>query len=226
MAALLLLDLDNTLADRETAFMAWACERADEWAPGDADALAYLIDHDDDGIRPRREFFAAVREHFGLHRAADELIVDYRRKVRRALPAVTGTVLDRLRALRSDGWKLAVVTNGEADVQAATVDQLGLRPFLDACCISGELGFRKPDPRIFEHAARRCGATLAGACMVGDGEVDVIGARGAGIPSVWLHRGRTWTRTDVEPDCIAGSLVAALSPAMLGACTAGWTVRP
>jgi len=40
---------------------------------------------------------------------------------------------------------------------------------LDACCISGELSIRKPDPRIFEIAAARCGESLDDAWMIGDG---------------------------------------------------------
>ena len=103
------------------------------------------------------------------------------------------------------------MTNGDADGQRAKLERLGLLPLLDACCISGELGIRKPDPRIFEVAASRCGRDLAGAWMVGDGEVDIIGARRAGIRSVWLHRGRTWPRADVKPDHTAAGLLEALA---------------
>lgn len=52
MTALLLIDLDNTLADREGAFLAWAQAKAREWAPSDPDAAAYLVEQDADGIRP------------------------------------------------------------------------------------------------------------------------------------------------------------------------------
>jgi len=40
---------------------------------------------------------------------------------------------------------------------------------------------------------------------------DIVGARRAGIYSIWLHRGRTWPRSDVRPDRIADNLVEALS---------------
>jgi hypothetical protein len=36
-------------------------------APGERGAVAFLIEHDDDGLRPRREFFSLIRDHFGLH---------------------------------------------------------------------------------------------------------------------------------------------------------------
>lgn len=210
MAGLLLLDLDNTLADREEAFLAWAQTKVDEWAPNVPGAVAYLIEQDDDGIRPRREFFSAVRQRFGLEHPVEALIAGYRRELREALPAVPGDVVERLRALRIDGWKLAVVTNGAADVQAQKMDHLGVLALLDACCISGELGLRKPDRRIFEIAAARCGASLKDAWMLGDGEADIVGAHRAGVRSVWLHRGRTWPRSDLRPDHIADGLREAL----------------
>lgn len=214
MGSLLLLDLDNTLADREGAFLVWARGKAQAWEPNEPDAVAYLVEQDDDGFRPRPEFFSAVRERFGLQRSVETLVAEYRGDFVRAFPPVPDDVVARLRELRSDGWKIAVVTNGGAGVQRAKLDHLGLPPRLDACCISGELGIGKPDPRIFEVAASRCGEDLAEAWMVGDGEADILGAYRAGIRSVWLHRGRSWARSDAEPDHTAGGLLEAL--ALLG----------
>jgi len=207
---LLLLDLDDTIADREAAFLAWARAVAQQWAPDDADAVAYLVEQDADGYRPREELFALLAERYALREPVETLVADFRDALRAALPPVREDVKERLRALRAAGWKVAVVTNGGADFQAGKIDQLELAPLLDACCISGALGVRKPDPRIFEIAAERCGGTLAGAWMVGDAEVDVVGAHRAGIASIWLHRGREWTREDVRPDRVAGDLLAAL----------------
>ena len=210
MAGLLLLDLDNTLADREGAFLAWARAKVQEWAANEPDAVAWLVKQDDDGIRPRREFFSAVRERFGLQQPVEALIAGFRRELRAALPAVPDDVVEHLRALRAAGGKVAVVTNGAADVQAQKIEHLGVLPLLDACCISGELGIRKPDPRIFEIAAARSGESLDDAWMVGDGEADIVGAHRAGVRSVWLHRGRTWPRPDLRPDHIADGLSEAL----------------
>jgi putative hydrolase of the HAD superfamily len=213
--ALLALDLDDTIADREAAFLAWARAMAQRWAPDDAEAVAYLVEHDADGYRPREELFGLLTERFGLREPIDTLVADFRDALCAALPPVREDVKRRLQALRAGGWKVAVVTNGGAGGQAAKIAQLELAPLLDACCISGALGIGKPDPRIFRIAAERCGETLDGAWMVGDAEVDVVGAHRAGIASIWLHRGRQWTRDDVRPDRVADDLAVAL--AMLAA---------
>ena len=208
---LLLLDLDDTIADRAAAVVAWAGAVSQQWAPDDADAVAYLVEQDADGYRPREELFAVLAERFALCEPVEVLVADFRDALRAALPPVSEDVKQRLRALRAGGWKVAVVTNGGAESQAGKIDQLELLPLLDACCISGALGIRKPDPRIFQIAAERCGETLDGAWMVGDSEVDVVGAHRAGIGSIWLHRGRQWTREDVSPDRVADDLAGALA---------------
>ena len=102
------------------------------------------------------------------------------------------------------------MTNGETDVQAPKIEHVGLTRLLDACCSAEELGIRKPDPRIFHAALARCGADAANAWMIADADVDVEGAHRAGIRSVWLHRGRTWTRSDLAPDHTAANLLEAL----------------
>jgi putative hydrolase of the HAD superfamily len=151
-----------------------------------------------------------VRERLALPASAVELLRDYRRVTLEGFPPIDPAVRQRLASMRALGWKLAVVTNGEAGVQEATARRVGVDSLVDACVVSDVVGIRKPDPRIFELAAEMCGHPLAGAWMVGDGDADVIGANASGIRSVWLARGRRWERADVEPTAIAHSMVAAL----------------
>jgi putative hydrolase of the HAD superfamily len=50
-----------------------------------------------------------------------------------------------------------------------------------------EVGFEKPDPRLFEIALEKSGADPASTIHVGDlYEVDVVGARAAGLRGVLL----------------------------------------
>jgi putative hydrolase of the HAD superfamily len=72
--------------------------------------------------------------------------------------------------------------------------------------ISEGAGLRKPDPEIFRLAAARAGQPLDGAWMIGDSaEADIGGARAAGLPGAWLHRGRPWPLTAFQPGATAGS---------------------
>jgi putative hydrolase of the HAD superfamily len=72
----------------------------------------------------------------------------------------------------------------------------GILPEFDVVIDSRLVGFEKPDPRIFQAALDRLGAAPADALYVGDiYEVDVVGARGAGLDVILLdpvgnHAGR------------------------------------
>jgi FMN phosphatase YigB (HAD superfamily) len=96
---------------------------------------------------------------------------------------------------------LGIVTNGPAEVQRAKLDLLGVGGLVDFAVVSEEFGVAKPDPRIFHEALRRAGVDAGEAVFVGDSvEFDMVGARAAGIASVWLNRNdATWTESGPLP---------------------------
>jgi len=208
--ALLLLDLDNTVADRVAAFEHWMAYKLAAWAPTDPSARSFLIREDEDGFRPRRDFLATAADRFQLDESGDALLSEYGRLTLCGFPPMSDEVRERLTSMRRVGWKVGLVTNGESGVQEATARRIGLMALLDACVVSGAVGVRKPDPQLLALAAEHCGEPLDGAWMVGDGDVDVLGAAHAGINSIWLTRGRAWSRTDVRPTAMADTLTEAL----------------
>ena len=81
-------------------------------------------------------------------------------------------------------YKLLVVTNGNADI-----GRIGIGHYFDVSVAAHELGVGKPDRRIFEHACRIAGVAAAKVLHVGDDlELDVRGARSAGMHAAWLRR--------------------------------------
>jgi 2-haloalkanoic acid dehalogenase type II len=95
-----------------------------------------------------------------------------------------------LKELQSAGFRMAVVSNAgdDADVQRL-VNNSGLRPYVDFALSSAACGIRKPNPRIFKIALEKWGLHPEEAVMVGDTlGADILGARNAGIASVWLTR--------------------------------------
>jgi putative hydrolase of the HAD superfamily len=88
--------------------------------------------------------------------------------------------------------------------------------------ISEAAGTSKPDPEIFRYASARAGQPLDGAWMIGDSaEADITGARNAGLPGVWLHRGRPWPLTTFQPGHTAGSVPHAVQIVLDRAGTTG-----
>ena len=97
-----------------------------------------------------------------------------------ALPA-----LERIAAR----WPIASLTNGNADL-----DRIGIRQhFAHHVCARDER-IAKPDARIFLAAAERLGLAPEEILHVGDDpELDVAGARDAGLRTAWINRaGHPW----------------------------------
>jgi putative hydrolase of the HAD superfamily len=88
--------------------------------------------------------------------------------------------------LRSAGLRLGVVSNSDGRVEAA-LEAAGLRDCFDVVIDSALFGAEKPDPAIFRAALRTLAVEPHEALYVGDlYEVDVLGARAAGMEAVLL----------------------------------------
>jgi putative hydrolase of the HAD superfamily len=81
-------------------------------------------------------------------------------------------------------YKLLVVTNGNADI-----GRIGIGHFFAVSVAAHELGIGKPDPRIFRHACDLAGVLPSQVLHIGDDlDLDVRGAREAGLHAAWLRR--------------------------------------
>jgi HAD superfamily hydrolase (TIGR01549 family) len=171
---------------------------------------------DQDGFADRRTVWTHAKQRFGLREPVEELLAKYRTAYLDVCKP-DDAVLEALASLRENGWHIGIVTNGAMPHQAQKADRLGLLPFVDAFCGSGELGVEKPDRRIFDVAIERCTRgkplDLEGCWMVGDAPIpDIVGGRTVGLRTIWLDRGRGWNADDGDPpDVTVGSLVDAVN---------------
>lgn len=100
-------------------------------------------------------------------------------------------VLPCLKALKEWGASLGIVSNWNADL-AFLLHDLRLLPYFDVVISSAEVGYRKPDPIIFELALERLGSTPDGTVHVGDRpDADGDGSSAAGIHSLIIDRHET-----------------------------------
>jgi putative hydrolase of the HAD superfamily len=207
---LLLVDLDNTLIDRAGAFRRWAREFAAAQGGGPADER-WLVAADQDGLETRERLTALIGTRFGLDRRAEAgLAAESRGGLIRNIVA-DPAVAAALGQARAAGWAPVVVTNGTVAQQERKLRHTGLDREVAGWVISEAVGVRKPDPEIFRLAAAAAGQPLAGAWMIGDSaEADIRGAHHAGLPGVWLHRGRPWPLAGCQPEHTAGSFPEAL----------------
>ena len=95
---------------------------------------------------------------------------------------------EAIAAARAHG-PVGLITNfTDGALQRRKIAAAGLDGQFDAVFISGEVGFHKPDPRIFEHAAGELGAAAAECVHIGNSLLsDVEGALAAGMSAVWVE---------------------------------------
>jgi putative hydrolase of the HAD superfamily len=206
---LMILDLDNTLIDRDAAFReAAAAFLAGHRLP--ARDLAWMVAEDASGYTPRPALGDAIAHRYGeavtpeaTHTLLDSGVVD-----RVALAPPTA---EALAAARRAGWRLAIATNGKGVKQLAKIRNARLEHLVDGWAVSEDVGVKKPDPRIFAAAAHAAGADLAGAWVIGDSpQADIAGAHALGLHSVWVGRG-TWPgEPDARPTHVAENVAAAI----------------
>lgn len=100
----------------------------------------------------------------------------------------THQVLDYL----SKKYQLHIITNGFKEAQVVKMETCGLTNYFKEIIISEEVGFNKPDKRIFNHALEITSSNTTNALMIGDDlESDIIGAKNAGINQVFFNPHKT-----------------------------------
>lgn len=120
-----------------------------------------------------------------------------------------------LAALRTH-YRLGLISDGYLDVQRRKFAALRLAEYFDAVVFSDELGRAawKPSPQPFEEVARQLGIAPGAAVYVADNPAkDFLGARRAGMASIWLRRPGgeyTWL-TPATPDHLPDLTVATLA---------------
>jgi len=121
------------------------------------------------GVTPGDAAAAAVRELHAYH--AEHNLWE----------SVPGDVVPALERLSALALQLVVVSNANGVLHRA-FDRLGLTRYFHCICDSFLDGVEKPDPRFFQIALDRAGATAESTMHVGDlYYVDVAGARNSGI---------------------------------------------
>jgi HAD superfamily hydrolase (TIGR01549 family) len=206
VASLALFDLDNTLLDRSAAFAAWTSHFIEENRLPSR-AWSVIERADGDGTRSRRLFFDDLKTEFAITTDLEHLLERYYVEYS-ACFSIDDDTLEALRLLRSQGWKVGVVTNGPS-AQWKKIEATNLAGEVDTVCISEVVGAQKPDVAIFREAARSCAAALDG-WMVGDSaSADIAGGKAAGLRTIWMARGREWDPSQDAPDAIVSTIAQA-----------------
>ncbi|MEU0075653.1 HAD family hydrolase [Streptomyces sp. NPDC006332] len=206
---LLMIDLDNTLIDRDAAFREAVASFLAEYALP-ADDLPALLALDASGYTPRPDLARAMLDRYGaaVPDSAVHALLDHGAADRVTLPEPTRRALGEAVAR---GWTCVIVSNGRVAQQETKIRNTGLDRLVHGWVVSEAVGHKKPAPEIFHAAASLVGARLHGAWMIGDSaHADIRGANGVDAHSVWVSGGRPWTEADCRPTRIVRDTATAI----------------
>ncbi len=188
-------DLDDTLYPYRrftlSGFLAVARHLEDTCGLDARLALAALLGARRGPDRGREIQACLVQHDLGADRLSELVDLLRHHEPRLRLPRAS---VRALTALRRDGWRVGVLTNGQPTIQRRKVVALGLTPLVDVVVYATAhgRGLGKPDPEPFAEIARRLGAPARRTVFVGDDEhCDIGGAVRAGMHPV---RCAAWTR--------------------------------
>lgn len=101
--------------------------------------------------------------------------------------------LDVLREVKALGLRVGINTNRPCTgaMHLPGLHDFGIASYVDAVVCSGDTGYVKPHPSTFELVLDRLGVAAHEAVMVGDtAAIDMHGAKGVGMRTVWKLNGR------------------------------------
>ena len=110
-------------------------------------------------------------------------------------------VSEMLDALRGE-IPMGLVTDAQSAYARSELQQVGILGYFDPIIVSGDYGYRKPDPRLFQFAIDALGVPAESILYVGnDMHRDIYGAREAGMQTLMFDSDQgTKEHEDCVPD--------------------------
>ena len=198
-----LFDLDNTLTHRDLTAQAYSCYLAEYYASAFAqvepEKIIEIVRRIDNGGYPKKELlthgsigasaaYALLQELSWLNPPSiDELAQFWFSQFGRCAVEMPDAK-QVLEQLKSQGYQLAIVSNGGHDTRLNTIRGLGVADYFEEIISSGLVGFSKPQPEIFQITAQRLGVLPEHCLYIGDHPVnDIQGAKNAGMHALWMQ---------------------------------------
>jgi putative hydrolase of the HAD superfamily len=206
-ADVILLDLDDTIIDYDgSADSSWraVCEGAARQLAGlDASLLLTTIaeiriwywsdpERHRQGradLRAASEWIAgeALRRHGHEAPALARWISNSYGDLRRESLSIFPGAAETLARLRDLGVRLGLVTNGTSVDQRDKIERFQLARYFDHVFVEGEIGYGKPDERVYRRALQAFAARPADTWFVGDNlEWDVAAPQRIGLYTIWV----------------------------------------
>jgi putative hydrolase of the HAD superfamily len=141
----------------------------------------------EDMIKARRDIVGMALSEFNIcdMKISNEFADNYS-TCQNELICLFPNTISALMKLKSEGVRMGIITNGSLVGQRAKLSRFGLESFFEIILIDQEVGYSKPDTRIYEHALNLLSLNTDDVWMVGDNLIwDIQAPQSIDIYSVW-----------------------------------------
>jgi len=157
------------------------------------------------GLGARAMIEASLRRtgaHDDVEQMLAEFLVHYEANIAAASRPFPGAVAS-LEALASAGANLALCTNKRERLTRKLIRALGLEHYFSGVAGRDTFATSKPDPGHLTGVIALAGGERTRAVMIGDSELDIRAARGAGVPSILVSFGYGASAlNEIAPDAV------------------------
>ena len=170
----------DQIPDEKEIFEIWFKEKLEIYKRPDSNKIGFY-----DQQKIILENFLA---HFGILSNSTklaEILFDNYKNSWRLYPDVMSCLL------KYSDIPLHIISNGDSDFQRLKLTNTGIENHFDEILISGDIGIKKPDIKIYETLIDRINCKPDKLIYIGDRlEVDAVASSDAGMLGIWINRKR------------------------------------
>jgi putative hydrolase of the HAD superfamily len=162
-----------------------------------------------DIVAARRGIVKSAFEKYGLPLGDAVKVADRYSALRLENMYLIPGAKDVISTLLALNVRLGMISNGDSPIQRLKLRRFDLERDFEMILIEGEVGFGKPDRRIYELAISKLGLPPEKIVMVGDNlKWDVAGPQSVGMRGIWFDVKKRGMPADsaVRPDAVITSM--------------------
>jgi len=156
-------------------------------------------------VNARREIVKiALKEYENIEINKLEELADNYSRIQEELWYLLDGVEETLQKIKEKNIKLGIMTNGTSESQRRKLKRFDIEKYFNYIFIEGEVGYGKPDIKIFEYMLQTTGIECNKIIMVGDNLIwDIEPPQKLGIYTIWINTKKAQLENyNIKPDKI------------------------
>jgi putative hydrolase of the HAD superfamily len=155
-------------------------------------------------INARRDIVKLALKEYDIKDGELTELADNYTTIHESLWYLFDGVENTLQEIKKLNIKLGIMTNGTSESQRGKLKRFNIDTYFDYVFIEGEVGYGKPDIKIYEYMLQETGVKGNKIMMVGDNLIwDIEPPQKLGIYTVWINtKGVVLTDYNIRPDTI------------------------